>query len=97
MANFQGEGSLDITPKEDKSYQNYSYTPLEEEFIPIADDFGAFANPNINDKVSEEQQRAEEFTGLGAKPSTPEPVINTDNNDDNTNNYSTGRTPHEKT
>lgn len=75
MANFQGEGSLDITPKEDKSYQNYSYTPLEEEFVAIAD-------PSVDDKVSEEQQRAEEFTGLGAKPSTSEPVINTDNNDD---------------
>ena len=76
MANFQGEGSLDTAPKKDTSkkdisYPNYSYSPPEEELVD-------FVDPSADYKMSEEQQRAEEFTGLGAKPVTPEPVTNTD-------------------
>ena len=93
MANFQGEGGVDTAPKKEKvqvasisnDYSNYSYTP-EEDFFTIADPSEDYkvSEEYASNLYTEEQQRAEEFTGLGARPVTPTPISDGDNTVDDT-------------
>ena len=93
MANFQGEGGVDTAPKKEKvqvasisnDYSNYSYTP-EEDFFTIADPSEDYkvSEEYASNLYTEEQQRAEEFTGLGARPVTPTPISGGDNTVDDT-------------
>jgi len=92
MANFQGEGGVDTAPKEEKKqvstiandYQNYSYTPLEEEVdIPTYEDN---TDTKETDNLGFGSSPSGEFggAGLGAKPVTPTPISGGGNNEDDT-------------
>jgi len=92
MANFQGEGGVDTAPKEEKKqvstiandYQNYSYTPLEEEVnTPTYEDN---TDTKETDNLGFGSSPSGEFggAGLGAKPVTPTPISGGGNNEDDT-------------
>ena len=92
MANFQGEGGVDIAPKKEKKqvstiandYQNYSYTPLEQEVdTPTYEDNTDTKEP---DNLGFGSSPSGEFggAGLGAKPVTPTPTSGGGDNEDDT-------------
>ena len=92
MANFQGEGGVDTAPKKEKKqvstiandYQNYSYTPLEQEVdTPTYEDNTDTKEP---DNLGFGSSPSGEFggAGLGAKPVTPTPTSGGGDNEDDT-------------